>query len=189
MTKRWIITVALGATVCLIGCATASTTPTGTVNIVATPEPSATSPMGYELGTDNDSLVYPLTNYSTFEIVSYVKDNTAHTGIDILAPEGAEVLSIGDGTVRTVGNKNFYGYRVLIDYIVKGSLISVTYGHLNPETPLKAGDTVVEGQVIAEVGGVTKGSGYTIPRLHFGVQQNYTELDPQVWLTEHVTHE
>lgn len=181
-----IFLVSLGTTLFLSGCTT-TTEPVETVNLNTTSSPSPTSPMGYEIRDTNLTIVYPLINYNQYEVTSYVNDNTAHTGIDILAPEGTNVLSVGNGTVRTVGEKNFYGYRLLIDYIVDDTFISITYGHLNPKNTIKAGDEVKQGQILGRVGPVTNNSGYSKPRLHFGVQQNYNELDPQLWLNSHVT--
>ncbi len=94
-----------------------------------------------------------------------------HTGIDIAADEGEDVVAAADGTVQAAGEQDGYGYAVVLEH--KGGY-STLYGH-NSRLSVRAGDTVERGQKIAEIGSTGASTG---PHLHFEVRLNGSFIDP-----------
>ncbi|WP_052210473.1 M23 family metallopeptidase [Thermoanaerobacter sp. YS13] len=98
-----------------------------------------------------------------------------HTGIDIAAETGADIVAAGDGQVIFAGYYGGYGYAVIIDH---GDGISTLYGH-NSVLLVKEGDIVKRGQVIAKAGSTGWATG---PHLHFEVRKNGVPVNPIDWL-------
>jgi len=98
-----------------------------------------------------------------------------HTGIDIAAETGADIVAAGDGQVIFAGYYGGYGYAVIIDH---GDGISTLYGH-NSVLLVKEGDIVKRGQVIAKAGSTGWATG---PHLHFEVRKNGVPVNPMDWL-------
>jgi len=98
-----------------------------------------------------------------------------HTGMDIGAAEGTNVLAANDGTVIKAAWNNSYGNVVLIDH---GGSIVTLYAH-NSKLLVKTGDTVKMGQVIALVGSTGDATG---PHIHFEVRVNGVCVDPRGYL-------
>ena len=76
------------------------------------------------------------------------KTNPFHTGIDIAAPEGTRINSIGDGIVSEVGNRNDLGNYVVVTH-PNGT--STRYAHCS-EITTSVGSIVSAGQQIGCVG-------------------------------------
>src|SRR5690606_15480838 len=92
-----------------------------------------------------------------------------HTGLDICAAQGADIVAMADGKVIHVGplwydgaNQGRGPYSVVIDH---GNGLISTYGHQS-KTIVKAGDKVISGQKIGEIGSLGYSSG---PHLHLEV--------------------
>jgi len=92
-----------------------------------------------------------------------------HTGIDICAADGAQLLAIADGKVVHVGYMWYSGattgrgpYAIIIEH--SPSFYS-TYSH-NRKALVQQGSCVVKGQLIGEVGSLGYSSG---PHLHFEI--------------------
>ncbi len=100
-----------------------------------------------------------------------LKVNKMHTGIDIGAPQGAKVIAADDGKVIEAGWRGSYGQVVMINH---GNGIVTLYAHLSAYM-VKAGDIVVKGQKIAEVGSTGMSTG---PHLHFEVRKNGSTVNP-----------
>jgi len=94
-----------------------------------------------------------------------------HTGLDIAAPKGANVVAAKGGTVISAGWQGGYGNAVIIDH---GGGITTLYGHCS-KLLVKTGDNVKEGAIIAKVGstGVSTGN-----HLHFEVRKGGVPINP-----------
>lgn len=98
-----------------------------------------------------------------------------HTGLDIPAPTGYNILAAESGKVITAGYVNGYGYTVVISH---GGGLSTLYGH-NSSLVVSVGDTVTRGQVIAKAGSTGMSTG---PHCHFEVRVNGKHTDPRPYL-------
>lgn len=94
-----------------------------------------------------------------------------HHGLDVAAPEGADIRAVRSGTVTFAGERRGYGNVVEIDH---GDGMSTLYAHASVINA-RVGDHVNEGQVIAEVGSTGRSTG---PHLHFEVRQADRVVDP-----------
>lgn len=94
-----------------------------------------------------------------------------HTGTDISAPTGAQIVAAGDGVVIVAGWNDAYGNMVIIDH---GKGISTLYGHQSALN-VTEGQSVQGGQVIGYVGSTGWSTG---PHLHFEVRENGDSTDP-----------
>lgn len=94
-----------------------------------------------------------------------------HTGIDIGAAGGTNILAANGGTVIIAGWNNSYGYMVMIDH---GGGIVTLYAH-SSKLLVKKGDVVGRGQAIALIGSTGMSTGN---HLHFEVRVNGVYQDP-----------
>jgi murein DD-endopeptidase MepM/ murein hydrolase activator NlpD len=99
------------------------------------------------------------------------KSGIVHTGIDLAAEVGTVVRAPGSGVVSFVGNDQTLGQVVMISHLPD---LETLYGH-NSRILVRAGDTVTEGQPIAEVGNTGLSSG---PHLHFEIRWRGRSIDP-----------
>lgn len=100
-------------------------------------------------------------------------DVRPHTGVDYAAPTGTPVVTIGDGTVISMGWGGGGGNTVKIRH---NSTYTTGYLHLSKYAAgLKAGDRVQQGQVIGYVGMTGTATG---PHLDFRVWKNGTPINP-----------
>ena len=95
-----------------------------------------------------------------------------HTGVDIAAVEGTKIKSATDGKVIMASSTGDYGnhYQIQIQDVI------IIYAHCK-KLYLKEGDSVKQGQEIAEVGSTGNSTG---PHLHFEVRRNGRKIDPQL---------
>lgn len=121
---------------------------------------SITSPYGYR--------VHPVYNIERF-----------HTGLDIGAPRGTEILAAESGVVVESGVRGSlysgYGRTVIIDH---GEGYSTLYAHTS-ENLVSEGQEVSRGQPIARVGETGTATG---PHLHFEVLVNGQHTNPMDYL-------
>ena len=94
-----------------------------------------------------------------------------HTGIDIPAPSGTDILAAKSGVVTTSTYNNSYGNYVVVSH---SDGTSTLYAHMNRRNAT-VGQTVSQGQVIGYVG--TTGSS-TGNHLHLEVRVNGSRVDP-----------
>ncbi|MCM1199419.1 MAG: peptidoglycan DD-metalloendopeptidase family protein, partial [Clostridium sp.] len=96
-----------------------------------------------------------------------------HTGIDYAAPAGTPVMTIGDGTVTSIGYEGAGGNVVRIRH---NSVYSTAYLHLSKfASGLKVGQRVAQGDVIGYVGATGRCTG---PHLDFRVWKNGSPVNP-----------
>lgn len=100
-----------------------------------------------------------------------------HFGLDIAAPVGAPVLSPWDGKVLLADDLYFSGLTLIIDH---GYGVTSTFMHLN-RFAVNVGDTVKQGQQIADVGATGRVTG---PHLDWRINWLQERLDPQLLLPE-----
>lgn len=98
-------------------------------------------------------------------------DERPHTGIDIGAQAGAEVIAADGGTVAVATYSSSYGNYVTI-YHSNGDY--TLYAHMSSLT-VTAGQNVTQGDVIGYVGSTGWASG---PHLHFEIRVNGSTVDP-----------
>lgn len=98
-----------------------------------------------------------------------------HTGYDIPASYGANIVAAEGGTVITAGWVNGYGNTVMINH---GGGIVTLYGH-NSSLTVSKGQTVTRGQVIAKCGSTGNSTGN---HCHFEVRVNGSAVNPQPYL-------
>ncbi len=102
-------------------------------------------------------------------------DYHAHNGIDLAAPYGTPVYAAAGGTVELSGWYGEYGRCVIIGH-ADGS--KTLYGH-NSKLNVSVGQTVKQGEKIAEVGSTGNSTGN---HLHFEIRVGGTFLDPLVYM-------
>ena len=100
-----------------------------------------------------------------------------HGGTDIAAATGISILAAADGTVISATWHNSYGYYVKIKH---NDTYSTLYAHCSALL-VSAGQTVKQGQVIAQVGSTGYSTG---PHLHFEVIQNGIRIDALKFYTK-----
>lgn len=99
-----------------------------------------------------------------------------HTGLDISAASGSQILAASDGKVIYASVRGGYGNCVMIDH---GGGIVTLYGHCS-RLLVSNGQTVARGQNIALVGSTGLSTG---PHCHFEVRVNGSTTDPMKYLT------
>ncbi len=103
------------------------------------------------------------------------RGETHHDGIDIAAPEGTLISSAGDGKVIFSGYQKGYGNLVIVQH--SPGLLTI-YAH-NKKNLVHEGETVLQGDSVAEVGIASPTSG---PHLHFEVRVGALPKDPLQYL-------
>ena len=94
-----------------------------------------------------------------------------HTGTDIAAPMGTNILAAESGVVISSSYRGGYGNTVIIDH---GNGMSTLYAHAS-KLLCSPGDRVGRGDVIAQVGSTGFSTG---PHLHFEVRINGGHTNP-----------
>ena len=97
-----------------------------------------------------------------------------HKGTDIAAVTGTKIVSATDGTVILASAEGDYGNHLKIQI----NDVIIVYAHCN-KLYVKEGDTIKQGQEIAEVGSTGNTTG---PHLHFEVRYQNRYVDPQMIL-------
>jgi murein DD-endopeptidase MepM/ murein hydrolase activator NlpD len=107
----------------------------------------------------------PITGRSTF-----------HTGVDIIAAPGTDVMAAAGGVVATSAYVAEYGNIVEVDH---DNGLTSRYAHLS-RSLVRVGDVVMKGQIIARVGATGRTTG---PHLHFEVREKGIPLNPNKFLS------
>ncbi|HET6676318.1 MAG TPA: M23 family metallopeptidase [Nitrospiraceae bacterium] len=98
-----------------------------------------------------------------------------HSGEDIGAPTGTDVIASNDGVVRLTVDHIFSGRGIYVDH---GLGLYSMYFHLS-EVLVRDGDLVKAGQVIGKVGATGRATG---PHLHWGAKINGARVNPYALL-------
>lgn len=97
-----------------------------------------------------------------------------HSGVDIKAEEGTNVVAALDGKVKSVTNDALMGNTVVIEH--DGGLVTI-YASLK-SAAVKANDSVTKGQTIGAVGSTASFEVSDGPHLHFEVKLNGEYVSP-----------
>ena len=120
----------------------------------------------------------------SLEVLAYdvtMGDWRVHSGVDIAAPLGAEVVAIAEGTVTKVYQDDLMGTTVVVDH---GGGLTSRYQNLAGAPPVMAGDPVERGTVIGSVGETAMAESGMEPHLHLEMAQNEVSVDPIQYLPE-----
>ncbi|MDR1185866.1 MAG: M23 family metallopeptidase [Bifidobacteriaceae bacterium] len=109
-----------------------------------------------------------------------------HAGVDLSAPDGTPIMAAAAGLVAYSGPSSGYGNLILIEHDMGGEKVFTGYAHMwDGHLHVQAGDQVVAGQHIADVGSNGWSTG---PHLHFEVRPGgpwSPAIDPEPWLASH----
>jgi Membrane proteins related to metalloendopeptidases len=98
-----------------------------------------------------------------------------HSGEDIGAPLGTDVIASNDGVVRLTVDHIFSGRGIYLDH---GLGLYSMYFHLS-DVLVKDGDLIKAGQIIGKVGATGRATG---PHLHWGMKVNGARVNPYALL-------
>lgn len=113
----------------------------------------------------------PLENAASLSSAYGVRGQRHHDGLDLRSRHGDPIFAAQDGRVRFSGTMRGYGNTVILDH---GGGVTTLYAHASA-LYVRAGDTVVRGQVIGAVGATGNATG---PHLHFELAWAGVPLDP-----------
>lgn len=94
-----------------------------------------------------------------------------HSGIDIAAPRGSNIIAPADGKIILTGDFFFNGNSIFIDH---GQGLITMYCHMD-QLDIAIGDTVKAGDIIGKVGSTGRATG---PHLHWTVSLNNSRIEP-----------
>ena len=144
------------------------------------PEQEAESEIESETQTRSEAhaYIFPLEDTSAEVTNPYgwqehpvTKQKSLHSGVDLAADYGTNVLAVADGTVLDCSYDAAFGYILTLEH---ENGVQTQYAHLS-EFLVNAGAEVRQGQIIAKTGD----SGWTTgPHLHLGVLINGETADP-----------
>ena len=135
---------------------------------------SSTKYVGGEFGWPANSS-YTITSYYGGRMHPTLNVYKTHTGIDIGASYGTNVLAANAGKVIVAQWNNAYGNYIVIDH---GGGYTTLYAH-NSALNVSVGQQVSRGQVIAKVGSTGFSTG---PHLHFEIMINGATVNPLPYL-------
>ena len=121
----------------------------------------------------NGTLEWPIAGIVTSGFGA--RGESIHDGIDISAAEGTPVRVVESGEVIYADQLRGYGNLVIVRH--GGNLASV-YAH-NRKNKVREGDTVTQGDTIAEVGSTGNA---TAPHLHFEIRKDNVAENPLNYL-------
>ena len=106
----------------------------------------------------------------------FTYDTAFHSGLDLKAPEGANIVASASGRVVYSGWMNGYGMTVIIRHF---GGFETLYGHCSILL-VGVGDHVKRGNLVARVGSTGRTTG---PHLHFEIRRDNVAIDssPLLW--------
>lgn len=137
-------------------------------------------PKSVEVSTPHSAFFAAPLSFDRITSAFGMRDGRMHEGVDLAAQSGTPIMAAAGGTVTFSGNVEGYGKLIILshdnDYESYYAHCSVLYASL--------GDSVSQGDVIAEVGSTGKSTG---PHLHFEIRKGGSPLDPMPHLGEAFT--
>ena len=100
---------------------------------------------------------------------------TAHKGIDMAAPKGTHIYATAEGVVRHAGKDGGFGNVVKIDHEFG---FRTVYAHMH-RIHVEAGQRVVQGDLIGEVGSTGRSTG---DHLHYEIRIGKEALNPRKFI-------
>jgi murein DD-endopeptidase MepM/ murein hydrolase activator NlpD len=130
-------------------------------------------------GTATGKLIWPMPGYSAgggvgWRVHPVYGYKSCHTGVDISAPSGTQIIAARGGTVIWTKSGGPYGNNTLIDH---GNGLATFYAH-QTSFAVSGGERVRKCEVIGYVGSTGYSTG---PHLHFEVHINGVPHDPMGW--------
>ena len=132
---------------------------------------------------DGGSMIWPIPGYTYLSSYFGTRDNPFgqatqeyHSGIDVPAPQGTQIIAAYEGEVAWSYYSSSAGNWVGIDH---GNGLYTVYMHMSQRL-VSEGDWVSTGQVIGLVGTTGRSTGN---HLHFGVRKNGSYVDPLNWVS------
>lgn len=131
--------------------------------------------------TGNGQFCWPAPSYTRisspygWRLHPIYKTNKYHSGVDLAAPGGSNILAAESGTVKFAGWNGGYGNCLIIDH---GGGITTLYGHAS-KLCVSKGQYVSKGEVVAKVGTTGNSTGN---HLHFEVLINGKTTDPMAYI-------
>jgi murein DD-endopeptidase MepM/ murein hydrolase activator NlpD len=163
-------------------------TPAPTAKPTATPAPTAAPAPKATVAPNLKKTVYTwpvkgtvLSGFS-LEVLAYdstMGDWRTHSGVDIAAEMGTQVLAVTDGTVSCVGKDDLMGTTVTISH---GDGLESVYSNLAGTPTVKQGDQVETGTVIGSVGDTAIAESSLPSHLYFEMRLNGQAVDPENYL-------
>jgi murein DD-endopeptidase MepM/ murein hydrolase activator NlpD len=105
------------------------------------------------------------------------EERNPHSGIDLAAATGTEIMAPANGIVTDTGDYFFNGNTVMIDH---GQGLVTMFCHLD-RIDVKAGQKIQQGEIIGTVGATGRVTG---PHLHLGVSLNNARVEPLLFFPE-----
>ncbi|MGE5474038.1 MAG: murein hydrolase activator EnvC family protein [Ignavibacteriales bacterium] len=118
-----------------------------------------------------------VSSYFGIRMHPILKKKKMHTGVDISASAGTNIIAVSSGTVIMADWFGGYGKTVIIDH---GSGKSTLYAHTS-KILVSEGAEVKAGQIIAKVGSTGLSTG---PHLHFEVREKGNPVNPLSYISK-----
>ncbi|MHB1475085.1 MAG: M23 family metallopeptidase, partial [Dermatophilaceae bacterium] len=159
-----------------------------------------TTPNGAPAGSSGDApvpetgaVVFPLPAASYVYTSGYgmrddplTGERRLHTGTDWSAPDGTPILALADGVVAAAGLTDDGTGRIVLEHTIDGQPVASVYLHMWASgIHVQAGDRVIAGQHIGDVGSSGHSTG---PHLHLEIHPGGPDapaVDPEPWLADH----
>lgn len=106
------------------------------------------------IGTLNSQFCWPAPGYTRitskfgYRNAPTLGASTYHSGIDIAAPTGSNLIACIDGQITYLGFKGAGGYTITL----QNNNISISYCHVHPDFVVKLNQIVKQGSIIGKVG-------------------------------------
>ncbi len=120
----------------------------------------------------------------SLEVFAYdatMGDWRTHSGLDIEAEIGSEVMAVSDGKVSDITDDPLMGTMVVIDH---ANGIQSVYANLTKQPTVKVGDQVSTGAVIGAIGDTAIAESAMPTHLHFEMMKDGNPVDPVSYFPE-----